>query len=180
MSKYPPTTPTFVPVLRYISPLEALENAPLGAWGMPAIFYCEKYCNRCGETKHVDEFVRRSDRRYGIGSWCLECNAQRQRGYAPKPETKWRKGYLSRCREYGVHPVVEEFTRDDLIARDGERCAECGDATAALELDHVVPVAAGGAHTLGNTRLVDAVCNRRKARTEDPALIAAYREEVAG
>src|SRR5699024_3820799 len=174
------TVPPFVPVLRFVSPLEILANAAGGPGSISDLFDAEKFCFRCERFLPEDSFYPCKRNKSGLTAYCRECERERGRGYVPKPETAWRRAYWARCRKYGITPVVEEFTREDLIARDGEGCAECGGATAALELDHVVPVAAGGAHTLSNTRLVDAACNRRKARSEDSALIAAYREEVAG
>lgn len=172
--------PPSIPVLSFVSSLEILANAPGGPGDITDLFYAEKFCCRCERFLPEDSFYPCKRVKSGLTAYCRECERERKYGYVPKPETAWRRDYRARCRKYGTVPVVEEFTREDLIARDGERCAECGDASAALELDHVIPVAAGGAHTLSNTRLVDAACNRRKARTEDPALIAAYREEVEG
>lgn len=45
--------------------------------------------------------------------------------------------------------------------RDGGRCTACG-ADFELEFDHVIPVALGGASTVGNLQLLCAPCNRRK------------------
>lgn len=63
------------------------------------------------------------------------------------------------------------FTLDDVIDRDGWRCALCGqDVDPALawphpmskSLDHAVPVSLGGAHTLANSQLAHLGCNSAK------------------
>ena len=63
----------------------------------------------------------------------------------------------------------------DVIARDGWTCRLCGEAIDAelarrneqgATLDHIVPLARGGGHTLDNIQLAHYACNRRKgART---------------
>jgi hypothetical protein len=64
----------------------------------------------------------------------------------------------SRRRE-GVSPRL----RWTVLERDGHRCAGCGRSGgegAALEIDHIVPVAAGGGSELSNLRVLCAACNR--------------------
>ena len=62
----------------------------------------------------------------------------------------------------------ERVTIGDIIARDGAKCHICGietDASVrALEptIDHVIPIALGGAHVLANVKLAHRVCNSLK------------------
>jgi 5-methylcytosine-specific restriction endonuclease McrA len=75
------------------------------------------------------------------------------------PHVQWRNGYRKRARRYGFAPVVEDFTRADVIARHGAACTHCGGPFE--ELDHYpVPVALGGHHTLENVRPSCVPCNR--------------------
>jgi 5-methylcytosine-specific restriction endonuclease McrA len=59
--------------------------------------------------------------------------------------------------------------RDTVFERDGERCTYVGvggrrcNATRALQIDHITPVARGGASTPGNLRLLCAYHNRLEA-----------------
>lgn len=79
--------------------------------------------------------------------------------HAAHPHVSWVKGYQRRAKRYGFEPVVEPFTKDELIARWGDACWHCGGPFE--QLDHaVVPVALGGHHTLENCRPSCAPCNR--------------------
>ena len=67
------------------------------------------------------------------------------------PQVYWESNYRQRAVRYGFTPVVESFTRADLIARWGDACAHCGGGWDSL--DHFpVPVSRGGEHTLDNCR----------------------------
>lgn len=74
---------------------------------------------------------------------------------------KWRSSYLSRMDQLGLEPVTEDFTVRDVIARYGDRCAYC-ETGEFEELDHYIPVKAGGPHTLENARPACSACNRAK------------------
>lgn len=76
---------------------------------------------------------------------------------------------IRRARKAGSE--VETFTLLDVVARDGSICIVCdGDVDMSLkrphpqspELDHIIPIAAGGPHTLANAGLAHALCNNRK------------------
>ena len=102
-----------------------------------------------------------------------EAIAARQRVYQQNnPHLRWQANYRQRVRRFGFEPVVEHFTRADLIARWGDACWHC-DSGEFEELDHYVPVAAGGTHTLSNCRPSCAACNRAKQNQSDRELIAA-------
>ena len=74
------------------------------------------------------------------------------------PHVSWVNGYRRRAKKYGFEPVIEPFTKDDLIARWGDACWHCGGPFE--QLDHyVTPVALGGHHTLENCRPSCAPCN---------------------
>ena len=68
-------------------------------------------------------------------------------------------------RHYGEVPKHEvRFSRRNVFARDGHRCQYCGVVKSARELnvDHVVPVCAGGPSTWENVVCCCVPCNRRK------------------
>jgi len=79
--------------------------------------------------------------------------------YYANIHVQWKNGYMKRARRYGLNPVTESFSRDDLIARWGDTCWHCGGPFE--ELDHYpLAVALGGAHTLDNCRPSCLRCNR--------------------
>ena len=54
--------------------------------------------------------------------------------------------------------------RWEVFARDGYRCMECllAPPDVALELDHIIPLAAGGSHTYDNVACAHRACNLEK------------------
>lgn len=93
--------------------------------------------------------------------------------YARHPEKKWVNTYQNRARMHGFDQVVEDFTKADVIEMYGDHCHYCP-AGAFEELDHHIPIAAGGAHTIANVRPSCSRCNNEKSRA-DKALVAACR-----
>lgn len=70
----------------------------------------------------------------------------------------WEYAFLRRAERYGLEPVVESFTLDDLVAEYGDQCWHCGGPFE--ELDHYpVAVVHGGTHTLENCKPSCAACN---------------------
>lgn len=133
-----------------------------------------KTCTKCGVTKPLDGFNPDGTRKSGRRPQCKDCqkcaaasyyaeNQNRLRSssasyYAANPHIQWEKGYRRRAKEFGFLPVVESFTRADLLARYGDACAHCGGPFE--HLDHYpVPVALGGAHSLDNCRPSCKACN---------------------
>lgn len=131
------------------------------------------WCRLCRQLRPLSAF---SNRQSGVGRQCRDCVNARRRG--AWKHVDWDAHYRQRCRRYGFRPYVEAFTEADLIARDGPGCAECG-ATESIQLDHVTPVAAGGAHTLHNCRLLCASCNAAKRVSFDLPTIRMCRQAAA-
>jgi hypothetical protein len=95
---------------------------------------------------------------------------------------RWREKARARLVMYGHPPVLETFTRADVVALYGDRCRYC--ANGPFEhLDHVVPLCVGGHHTLINVRPSCAACNNRKqgveARIRGAAPLGSAAEAVA-
>lgn len=78
--------------------------------------------------------------------------------------------------------AVSQRARFEVLRRDGFRCRYCGAdaATATLEVDHVMPVALGGADDLDNLVTSCGPCNDGKASTApDEAVKAALQSTAA-
>src|SRR5699024_12214862 len=74
------------------------------------------------------------------------------------PHLRWESGYRRRALRIGFVPYVESFTREELVARYGDKCFHCGGPFE--QLDHYpVPVADNGVRTLDNCKPSCADCN---------------------
>lgn len=91
-------------------------------------------------------------------------SARNARYRAENPHKDWEGHYRTRARRFGFAPRVEPFTRDELIAHwgNGARCIYCDGPFE--ELEHLVPVRSGGAHSLGNCAPSCTACNRVSVR----------------
>ena len=85
--------------------------------------------------------------------------AQSTEYHEANPHVRWVADYRIRAKRYGFAPVVETFTKDELIERHCDKCYLCGGDWDQLE--HVKPVSRGGAHSLENCRPACEPCNRR-------------------
>ena len=61
----------------------------------------------------------------------------------------------------GRRESIPREVRRAVFERDGGKCAQCG-SNFDLQYDHVIPVALGGATTVGNLQLLCGDCNREK------------------
>lgn len=64
-------------------------------------------------------------------------------------------------RKITTHQIYKEIIVSYLWERDGNICAHCEDSLTLdnLSIDHIIPVVAGGNHTLKNVRLAHPMCN---------------------
>ena len=81
-----------------------------------------------------------------------------------------------RKRRAARHASLGSFTAEEfkaLCEGYGNRCLACGDAEAALEADHVVPLTKGGSDDISNIQPLCGSCNRKKfVNTIDYRLVA--------
>lgn len=152
-----------------------------------------KTCTACGEVKPLDEYHRQ---KAGRRAQCKQCRNRRSAKwrasnpeymsewyaanpgymagymdgyYAANPHIMWEGNYRGKAKRYGFEPVVESFTRDELITRWGSSCWHCKTGPFE-ELDHFpVPIVRGGHHTLEGTRPSCRDCNRASWREAQPA-----------
>lgn len=157
-----------------------------------------KQCTKCKEHKSLEMFYNHKD---GKRPECKTCNNarraacrrerratdpayhEREREYARRyyheigkarqfeSGDRWVSTYTSHCRRVGVTPVVERFTWQDVVDEYGDKCSYCQHG-AFEELDHYIPIKAGGPHALENVRPSCVTCNRTK-KDSDPLVFAA-------
>ena len=97
---------------------------------------------------------------------CRQCKLAQDRAYhRANPHVNWASSYRSRMRALGLPAVVESFTYEDVILVYGNRCAYCPDGRFE-ELDHHVPLAQGGHHSLANVRPSCSACNAKKSKSD--------------
>jgi hypothetical protein len=84
----------------------------------------------------------------------------------------------SRKRSNGTLPWVGVSLRDwqRLVRRYGGRCSYCGGVADPVHMDHVIPLAKGGRHTIGNVLPACDYCNC----TKHSLLLAVWRMRNAG
>lgn len=87
-------------------------------------------------------------------------SARNARYRAENPHKDWENHYRARARRFGFAPRVQSFTRDALVSYWGnsERCIYCDGPFD--ELEHLIPVFRGGAHSLANCAPSCTPCNR--------------------
>jgi hypothetical protein len=62
----------------------------------------------------------------------------------------------------GSHTVVSDAEWRTIKQRQGGRCAVCGELSASLQRDHIVPVVAGGTNGADNVQATCSECNRKR------------------
>lgn len=133
-----------------------------------------KTCTSCRVVKCLVEFAVDRSKPTGFRPVCAQCRADydRERRRA-EPHHAWEADYRRRCRARSLLPVVRSFTRDELVEVHGDHCVDCGGPWD--QLDHRIPVAAGGTHDLDNCRPICQPCNSRKLFESDRPRIAKFR-----
>lgn len=110
-------------------------------------------------------------------SLCVECRAKRlavaRKKYSKTPAGRARKAASkARRRSRRLAATIERFDPFEIFVRDGWRCHMCGRKTPkrlrgtfeddAPELDHIIPLAAGGEHSRRNCACSCRKCNIEK------------------
>jgi hypothetical protein len=123
-------------------------------------------CADCGAEVPAGEHMRR----------CPTCRAAHHRATVIKSRRNSPSRRADKAKRKAIArgraPGAERFDPIDILKRDGWRCHMCGVSTPkslrgtyddrAPELDHIVPLAAGGAHTRANTACACRRCNMVK------------------
>lgn len=126
-------------------------------------------CARC------EKLVGLSTKNLSARSYCVAC-IRKARNKAGKRTLAYQKDKRARRKAEKLRircVTVEVFDPADVLNRDGWKCHLCGCRTPkslrgtyhprAPELDHIVPLAVGGAHSKANTACACRSCNGIKA-----------------
>lgn len=149
-----------------------------------------KTCNKCGESKPVSAFSKDKTRKAGLQHKCKACHndyfaeyikANPERLTASKaayrkanPEkvsasnAAWQKANPEknaakehRRRAHKSSNGVNLVTSAETAAIMAQPCIACS-APGPSELEHLIPIARGGAHTIGNLASLCRSCNASK------------------
>lgn len=149
-----------------------------------------KACSRCKQVKPYEAFNVKSSTPTGRASACADCTNERKRN--PSPEQRERKNYLKRqwakdnpekikainqnsyarnpeqylnnaAKRYAKIKNVDRRTVSNKEIRQLQQkpCLYCG-SRILIEIDHIVPIARGGRHSIGNLAPACRACNRSK------------------
>lgn len=138
-----------------------------------------RWIERPGNRERHNEYHRDNQRRIRgveVKSYtCDECGAPTVKHHRKARFCSKACGDKNRCRVKDARRRAREGVSFDpigVLERDGWRCGLCGKKTIkskrgtthprAPELDHIVPLAAGGEHTPVNTQCACRDCNIRK------------------
>ncbi len=107
-----------------------------------------------------------------------EIRARAKARYDPDKKRESRKPekgrlYLQRRRARLLAAYVEDTPFDAVLQRDVGRCGICGAPImeVTIELDHIIPLAAGGMHEMKNIQLAHRTCNRQKGTSSTFSLL---------
>jgi 5-methylcytosine-specific restriction endonuclease McrA len=145
-------------------------------------------CSACGEAKRISEMAPDQSRRSGHRTQCRECRklydhrrywTDSRQGLARQrcrrrqnPEYQWAAEHRRRAQRYGLDLVTDLVTLAQLRDRWGDRCVYCDGPFEVI--DHRIPIAAGGHHTVDNVVPACGDCNQKKL-VSDWRLILAFR-----
>lgn len=146
-------------------------TSPWETWDAP------RKCPQCGS----DFRLVRSDAQYCSARCSVASYDSRNRGAALERAALHKSTYPERHRlkeqrrrAQKAETTVEYFTESDIRALHGDDCGLCGLAIdyslrwpepGSPSVDHVIPLAKGGTHTLGNVVMAHLSCNIRKGST---------------
>jgi 5-methylcytosine-specific restriction endonuclease McrA len=120
-----------------------------------------KNCRLCGRVRPASEFINSKNK---PSSACAACRRKKAKQHAQDyyrrlpPDKRHTLTHKRRAESYGVEH--EAYSRTEILARWGHRCAYCG--ATAKHLDHVQPLAKGGADKASNIVPACAPCNLSK------------------
>lgn len=149
-----------------------------------AVLPAEKVCTKCGEARPMDRFSRHSSGKFGRNPQCKDCQREQARAWRRANPEKWsaiqtswqkrnpdktkatRKRVNAARKAAGVPANTLQWWAERLIVLelDDGVCGICGLDVDPFNysIDHIVPLARGGLHTLENLQVAHPRCNNRK------------------
>ncbi len=117
-------------------------------------------CRDCKEIKAQEYFVKNKKFSNGYDTLCLHCN--RTRVKTNRQVTKRRHGSVLKPQSSTIYRTI---IINEIISRDGKICQICNKTWDGfkIHLDHIMPQALGGQHTLDNIRVTHVECNLKNA-----------------
>ena len=127
-----------------------------------------KKCTKCGEIKHISGYSKNKGRKYGVNSYCKECNREYHKQYR-EDNKEYIKGYQKEYRKNNPDKIFnndsrrrfKENTQGNGISQ--EQWYECFEffnwecAYSGIQLtkdnrnlDHIVALDNGGEHEIWN------------------------------
>lgn len=116
-----------------------------------------KYLKENPERERQHQQTYRDSHRDQLNAWFVEWrkkNATRAKEISSKARAKRKQALGDTTLPVGFWDALLDFY--------GWACLSC-DSDASLELDHVLPIAKGGKHTVDNFQILCRSCNARKA-----------------
>lgn len=89
---------------------------------------------------------------------------ERRKEKDPEAVRRWKRSVSARRRARLREAAVERVDLTAVWERDEGVCGICGEPADSLDwhLDHVIPIARGGEHSMANVQVAHPICNRRK------------------
>tara|TARA_R110002153_G_scaffold98879_1_gene234056 strand:+ start:89 stop:529 length:441 start_codon:yes stop_codon:yes gene_type:complete len=122
------------------------------------------YCRACEKRANRDWYANNQGRKIKSTATWIEANHERK---AAK-EAVWRRENPERIalknhrrRAFTASNGVKLVTGNEIATITAMPCTACGVAGPS-QVDHIVPIARGGAHTIGNLMPLCASCNASK------------------
>jgi 5-methylcytosine-specific restriction endonuclease McrA len=149
------------------------QDKPLGEYSAPGHAYCRRCYADLAAARRTDPLVRQRDRSYYFEVWRV-----RNPDYHRERIKEWRSRNPDQVRAHRmqrrarlVAAVTEPFGPQEIFERDDWTCGICEQPISPVvvypdpmspSLDHVVPLARGGAHNRENCQATHLICNVRK------------------
>ncbi len=149
-----------------------------------------KACSRCKQIKNFSEFNKKSSTPTGYNSACRNCANEMKRTLTPQQRSRkqfmkrqWDAANINKVKamndtayknkpEMFINNAYKRYAKiknadrrlvklSELKALHSRPCIYCG-SKKQIEIDHVIPIARGGRHSIGNLVPACRTCNRSK------------------
>lgn len=126
----------------------------------------KRICPRCKVDKPLDEWNKAL-------SYCRKCSSEmaveRLKNHPDRAQIQRNANSIRRARQKGA--LVDRFTRDQILERDNWICGICNESInrslkwpdpGYATVDHIIPLAKGGMHSMQNVQAAHYRCNCSK------------------